>query len=396
MLRSLGFSVLAALAGCGSETSEPASIVRDSADITIVENASGTWDEASRWRLAESPRLDIGGIDAEPEDELFQANSGVGLPNGNIVVANSGSGELRFYDASGTHVRTVGGQGGGPGEFEMLSWIQIYGGDSLMAWDRRLRRGSVYDTAGGFLRSFVLPAEAFYIPIGVFPDGALLARETSQWMEVEFVDGVQRPSIGLALFSDDGEKLEDLPAFPADEFWTEVGPDHPHRWPRAFGYRTVSAVSDSLFWIGTGETFAIEGYTRDGRLVLRVRYSDYTPRSVVKTDLDRWVEETVAAMEAGMAEHMRPFFEDVEPPAVLPPYDRMLADSEGNLWVQHYPKPDDDEHTWTVFAADGVLLGEVSVPRGFEILDVGKDYVLGRRLDDLDIEHIQLYGLLKG
>ena len=42
------------------------------------------------------------------------------------------------------------------------------------------------------------------------------------------------------------------------------------------------------------------------------------------------------------------------------------------------------------------MLGEVSVPGGFEILDVGKDYVLGRRLDDLDIEHIHLYGLQKG
>ncbi|NIR43541.1 MAG: hypothetical protein GWN99_06540 [Gemmatimonadetes bacterium] len=155
-------------------------------------------------------------------------------------------------------------------------------------------------------------------------------------------------------------------------------------------------MSDSLFWVGTGESFTIDGYERDGSLALKVEFAGHESRTVSEADLQRWAEQAVATVDAAMAEHMRPFFEGVEPPSVLPPYDRMLTDSDGNLWVERYRKPDDDQHTWTVFAEDGVMLGHVNVPAGFEILDIGPNYVLGRRLDDLDIEHVQLYSLMKG
>lgn len=35
------------------------------------------------------------------------------------------------------------------------------------------------------------------------------------------------------------------------------------------------------------------------------------------------------------------------------------------------------------------------MPDGFKVLDIGSDYVLGRITDDLDVEHILLYELLK-
>jgi hypothetical protein len=209
------------LAGCGSEPSVPAAAVRDSAGVTIVESSGASWQEGSEWRLASTPDIDIGGSDVDPEYELFQAQGAVRLADGSIVVANAGSAELRFYDASGQYVRTVGRRGGGPGEFEGLRWVERYTSDSLLAWDMRLRRGSVYDLTGRFHRSFTLPAEALYDPIAQFPDGTLLTQETSQWMTQELPDGPQRPSIALATFSVDGAKIADLEAFPVDEYWSE-------------------------------------------------------------------------------------------------------------------------------------------------------------------------------
>ena len=48
-----------------------------------------------------------------------------------------------------------------------------------------------------------------------------------------------------------------------------------------------------------------------------------------------------------------------------------------------------------VFDPDGVMLGVVETPKRFRIYEIGSDYVLGRGADDLDVEHIQIYDLLK-
>ena len=52
--------------------------------------------------------------------------------------------------------------------------------------------------------------------------------------------------------------------------------------------------------------------------------------------------------------------------------------------------------TYEVFLADGRLLGEVAVPAGSDLMDVGEDYVLLARTDEMDVPFVELYGLLKG
>ena len=41
------------------------------------------------------------------------------------------------------------------------------------------------------------------------------------------------------------------------------------------------------------------------------------------------------------------------------------------------------------------MLGTLSVPDRFVIHDVGRDFVLGKWTDDLDVEHVQMYELIK-
>jgi hypothetical protein len=68
----------------------------------------------------------------------------------------------------------------------------------------------------------------------------------------------------------------------------------------------------------------------------------------------------------------------------------------GNLWVQEYRMPGDNTPPrWSVFDIDGIPLGEVAYPDGFSPLDIGSDYVLGVWSDADDVEHVQLYDLIK-
>jgi hypothetical protein len=92
---------------------------------------------------------------------------------------------------------------------------------------------------------------------------------------------------------------------------------------------------------------------------------------------------------------VRKRWEDIPVAPTLPAYDALTVDRGGNLWVRGYEIPGALERTWSVFTSDGTWLGDVTFPDRFSPLDIGDDYVLGRFADELDVEHIQLWELVK-
>src|SRR5690606_16795253 len=109
------------LAACGAGERAATDIaVRDSAGIALGEDTAAVWPEGGGWHLSPEPLVEIGVLDGAPEDQLFRVVGARRLGDGRIVVANSGTHELRFYDAQGRHLRSVGREGEGPGEFRGL------------------------------------------------------------------------------------------------------------------------------------------------------------------------------------------------------------------------------------------------------------------------------------
>jgi hypothetical protein len=71
-------------------------------------------------------------------------------------------------------------------------------------------------------------------------------------------------------------------------------------------------------------------------------------------------------------------------------------DAFGVLWVREPEHPGSEgPEQWIVFDTDGSLLGTVGMPRGFQVFQIGPDFVLGRARDDLDVEYIRLYELIR-
>jgi hypothetical protein len=78
----------------------------------------------------------------------------------------------------------------------------------------------------------------------------------------------------------------------------------------------------------------------------------------------------------------------------LPAWGDLRGDEAGNLWVS------EDSGTgastdWNVFAPDGQWLTPIGLPDGVRILELGDDYLLGLWLDELDIEHVRMYEIVK-
>ena len=154
------------------------SVRRDSAGVEIVENPGAVWTDATAWRLSDEPRLRIGTFDGAPELQLYQVAAGLLLDDGRVVVANSGSQELRFYTPGGQHLVSHGGDGEGPGEFRTISRAQRLGGDTIRVYDFRTRR--LFDlTPEGFIASITLrpPEGARAVSyLGTAADGSMLAQ----------------------------------------------------------------------------------------------------------------------------------------------------------------------------------------------------------------------------
>ncbi len=82
-------------------------------------------------------------------------------------------------------------------------------------------------------------------------------------------------------------------------------------------------------------------------------------------------------------------------PETMPAHAGILVDEAGNLWVGEYRRPGDDQPRWNVFDPEGHWLGTVDTPPRFAIDQIGDDFVLGRYRDELDVEYVRLYKLIK-
>jgi len=376
---------------------------RDSAGIHIVENVAPAWSEGEAWELSRQPLADIGAQAGDPHYELYRVSGAVRLPDGRIVVANSGSGQMRFYDEAGTHLLDAGGEGEGPGEFGFVSWVSRYRGDSIAAYDMRLRRLSVFDSDGQFGRSFPVPGmdgSGRGRAHGVFADGTILVAAASMTTPDDGSEGFRQEE-PLYTVSPDGESGDSIHSSPGTESFmysagsTARGPSMVFFGPPMFGRSTEYAVHGNRFYVAANDSYEIRVHGRDGGLQSIVR-RQHDPIEVTDADIEARREERLGGNVApGLGETMVDVLDATPIRETMPAYDEVTVDRVGNLWVEEYRRPRETLRRWAVFDARGVWLGTLSVPDRFVILDVGDDYVLGRWTDDLEIEHVQMYELIK-
>ncbi|NIM49992.1 MAG: hypothetical protein GTN78_22450 [Gemmatimonadales bacterium] len=391
--------VLVASACAADAGRDSAALVRDSVGIRIVENLEPAWVPGEEWRLGPEPILDIGRAEGEPEYQLFRAASALRLADGRIVIANAGTHELRFYDAAGRHLTTSGRKGGGPGEFEGLLWVSRFRGDSLLAYDWRQRRLSVFDDQGRFARSVTLRApdgRRISGVVGPFDDGTFVVQVQAPDDE-EVVAGVVRPAATLFRCGTDGEFGDSLASYRDVEGFQHALAGGGAMWMgRFFGRSTELFVQGDRLYVAPTDAYEILLYSPVGVLqsVVRKRHEHLPVTDAdIKSQWDRMLERyesdpnaraTVVGVLNAMPMHR-----------TMPAFSSVLVDDVGNIWVLEYSRPGDTTRRWTVFDSGGRLLGSLQPPRRFRILHLGDDFVLGKWWDELDVEHVQLYELIK-
>ena len=376
--------------GCApADDSSQTAIVRDSAGILVAENPRGA--AGDEWTLQQPAVLEIGRSEGQgPGSDLFGAIAhAIRLSNGNIAVADGHAQEIRVFDDAGGHLLTFGRPGEGPGEFTTLWSIAELAGDTIAAIDPRAGRASLFDASGAFGRSFPIPrlpdASAPNV-VGWLADGILLietltrspSRDTRD-QSTHFLYAVDR----------NGEILGTLGEFPGS-------PLGRNGLALGFASRAEFAAGGSVAWVGQSGRFELVAYDPTGS-VRRIVRLDRGARAVTAEE----TAEAQAAVERSLQGMSGPAVERIlatEYASQHPVHGTLLTDRAGNLWVERYRShllADPGPQEWDIFDTEGRLAGYLVTPSDFQITDIGADHVLGFHTDELGVQTVRMYRLLR-
>lgn len=384
---------------CSSEarpTSFGAFERHDSAGIEITESVRPLWTDESAWRVQPVPLLDLAATGSGGEHEFFRVRNAVRLPDGGIAVANAGTNEVRLFGVDGAFRAVMGREGQGPGEFQRLTSVRRYRGDSLVAFDYWSRRITVLSSTGELARVASLQGLLRSNQLHVLGDGRFVV----QGMSIEAMANARgrvRTPAPLVLVSADGVASDTI-AVP-DGYESHMFDDGDAGVP--LGRDAYVAVHDDLVYLGDATELEFRVLGLDGAVrVVRVPAYDL---AVPEAERDSIRSQILSSM-TNLPPALRPVAEAMaaEVPLRRPAYSGLVVDSEGFVWLAPFrerayvpegrsPQPRD----WLVFAPGGEWLGRVRLPASFELHDAGQDYLLGSTRDELGVESVQLLRLAK-
>lgn len=386
-----------AFGGCTADMQRSAITVVDSAGVTVITSRASAGGDAG-WSLGRDPELRIGTAQGDPHYELYRVVGVHRMDDGRIVVANAGTGELRFYGPSGEWIATAGGTGEGPGEFRQMTTM-VVAADSIWVWDLALDRVSVFDGAGAFVRTILLAQTEEGPPpefVGRLADGRLLLGQYVRFWVAHPEPGVQPIPIRYEIADPDGGVLKQLGEFEAGIHLVQVRDDHLWSISVPFGRLSYFTPTDDGFLFGTGERFEVRQYGASGGL-RRVMRLDRTPDPVGSGSLEAWIAAVAALRgDADARRILRQRYDGVPLPATRPTYTAVKMDALGNVWAKDYSLPGEEPSRWTVFDSAGVYVGAVTMPEGFEPHQIGADFLLGVSTDSLGVETAEVFSLDRG
>lgn len=385
-------AVAAAVYGCGDggDGAAPLSI-RDSSGVRLVEHSAPQAAGVQEWQVPDEPVLVLGSAEGEQETQFFRIASARRASDGAIVVANTGTNEVRVFSPEGAVLGTFGRSGDGPGEFQALAGAWPLPDGSILTFDRRSGRLQVFTRGGDLVRTISLAGPDGSESLeGVLGDGSLVTFRTRS-----SAPGMQRHSRTKVLLhrSPSGELLDTI----GSTEWLQILPRQVREGVVALITPLFSpvgqvGVGDDRIVLSDAQQPAVRVLGPSGRVVQIIRWLDQD-RAVRPAHRRAFREERL-----GMAEteeqrvYVRKDLEGSEWAERFPALDGLLPGPDGGFWVKAYPRPGEGGSArWWVFNRHGILEREVHVPSGFWLEEIGEDYLLGIGLGELSVQQVRLY-----
>jgi hypothetical protein len=356
--------------------------------VRVSNPAHGLWREGSGWRLV--PELELGEGDG-PEAFIFGAITGLEAgADGRIYVLDREANQLRIFTGTGSHVRTVGRAGGGPGEYRNANGLVWLVHDTLMVVDQRGERYSILDREGKFGRA--VPRNLHFYG-WTFTGGATGGKLYEQ---ASAGNGPDRRVvlIGTSPASHDTTFVRDTvwlpaPQGPLFQGFTVSSDQGSMTMPVPFTSRPVYRLDPAgNVWSGHGSAFRLLRTTLAGDTTMEI-VLEATPRPVTEAELAEWEQDE-------RVKEFRARGGQIDPdriPKTKPFFDGLHFDPDGFLWASLPGAP--GEATFAVFDSTGLYLGRVvamGVHRNTNVPPVvrnGRLYLAGH--DDQDVPKVFVF-----
>jgi hypothetical protein len=358
---------------------------RDSAGVAVVVTAR----EARReeWRLSAAPLLDLANGNS-PAHNFQRIRGFTQLRNGDFVVLDGASCQIRYFSEDGEPLRQIGRCGRGAGEYASLWLVGRTGSDALLIWDGERRRFTWIDTEGLVSASIEIADSApAMTPWEVFADHRVLA--TLRYAGLNDASNQATQDITV-LWDLDPLTLQRqaIVQKPGIVWWTHAR----GREPVPFTGNAVFALSGDDIVISTGIDHAIERWSRTARLLSR--YVDERPAATLSPgEIAAYRDAELRRLDPAAVRGRLAEWDALPLPDHTLAYDRLLAGPAGEVWARDYEWRDDREHHWSVFDSTGTAIARVRTPSFLEILELREDRVLGRGFDASGREHAWVYRL---
>jgi hypothetical protein len=299
------------------------------------------------------------------------------MSDGHILVhqaVRNGRQPLLLFDSAGRHLTSFGRAGRGPGEFEGAEHADLLPGDSVWIYDAILRAVTVLSPALTFIRRQPFENREGCAPQDALGDGSVVLR----------CYGAADGTIGVAHGSLDGAGRERYLAYTPPQNQTDL-------WE---GY-TVIGVGRRAVFVGDVGRYEIRRIAVNGKLERIVRLG-MDLRAPADSEVDRQQAIAIAnwTRSAG-ADGARKRIMSLKVPARVPPWSRILEDSEGNLWAAEFRVAWDLPTSWMIFDPGGNLIGRAVTPAEWTPQQIAGDYMLVSVRDAEGEERVEKHRIVK-
>jgi hypothetical protein len=348
------------------------------ASACAADDASAPDSEAG-WTIDPEPLLVIRDDDPDDPVPMVEVTSATLLPTDEIVVTDRFGPAIHVFNLDGEVVRSPGQRGEGPGEYLAPSLVTTCGTDSLFVFDYNRRLVLVMDFEGALIREF-RPVNR-PDTIKCLTDSTFLVLDLPDEYPPLSGDGT-RGYATVWVSDHQGQELFRVGSFP-------------HVEHRVMGRNADIAGVGGRIVVGTADSAMVEVYGEGGEPLGTLPIGQ-SPRAPTPEEYERELEFwlTPARGDPERRDILRSRYDQVPPPDEVYPYRELLGDPHGVLWAVASVLGAETTRLQAVDST-GTLRANFTVPNGFEPLEIGEDYMIGRQVAEDLSQELVMYRLLR-
>jgi hypothetical protein len=274
--------------------------------------------------------------DETGEIRLFKPGSFAVDNQDRVYIEDDSDMAIKVFNAQGKFLRSIGRQGSGPGEFAGIDEVIPLPDGRLLVTDFEVRRTSFFSPDGQFLTSFQWKKDYRRVHLVTnftyIVDENVFSKDKNElWIKMIEFNGEEKLSLGKFTYPEfkriqagSGAIAMSVPWSPASVF----AGDEKRRW---------------LYHCPT-DKYLIEVYDGQGKLFRKID-RPYEPVTVTSEDINKIKARYTRKPDSPAAR----IFQQMELPKVKPVANRLLVDSDDNLWVQTSEVKKEGEKEFTAF-----------------------------------------------